>query len=139
VFACPPIFVDNRMNTTRAGENIFCFFLFRCYWWERMKVKTHAKLNISLPLELHAWCIQKMKSEQRKKQIGKVGLSHVISHVLSESMEREIRRNRMLNETPENAHAQPHSGPSVVIRPHASAGGSKTPKIVKYEAKKRRA
>jgi len=104
-----------------------------------MKVKTHAKLNISLPLELHAWCVQKQKQEQRRSPLAQVGLSRIIAKAVREMMEDEIKRTRFLNEDEGNIESQPHSGPKITNPRKISAGGSKTPKIVKYEAKKRRA
>ncbi len=97
-----------------------------------VKTKTHAKLNISLPLELHAWCVQKMKSEQRKNRMGEVKLSHVISHAIREVMEEEIKQNRFLNEKSGNEEAHPHNradvnapaADNIVNPPELSGGGS---------------
>ena len=102
-----------------------------------MKTKTHAKLNISLPLELHAWCVQKQKEEQRRLPLAQVPFSRIIAKAVRDMMEEEIKRTRSLNENKGKTESQPYSGPNVVIRPHASAGGSKTPKIVKYKRGKR--
>jgi hypothetical protein len=111
-----------------------------------VKTKTHAKLNISLPLELHAWCVQKMKSEQRKNRMGEVKLSHVIAHAIKEVMEEEIRKNRIFNEQPGNASALPHHGADAsvpaadkTVRPsETSDGGFSTRRTMKYPKAGRR-
>lgn len=101
-----------------------------------MKSKTHKKLNITLPLEVHAWCRQKQKEEQRKSPFATVKLSPIIAKAVQEMMEREIERTQFLNEIEGNDESQPHSGP-VIVTPHkASVGGSKT-REVRYQAKRR--
>jgi glutamate formiminotransferase len=101
-----------------------------------MKTKTHAKLNISLPLELHAWCVQKQKEEQRRSPLAQVRLSRIIAKAVEEMMDEEIKRTRFLNDEGKSD-SQPHSGPKTMNPRKTSVGGFKTPKIVKYQKGKR--
>jgi hypothetical protein len=102
-----------------------------------MKVKTHAKLNISLPIELHGWCVQKQKEEQRRSPLAQVGLSRIIAKAVRDMMEEEIKRTRSLNEDKGKTESQPHSGPKTMNPRKTSDGGSKIPKIVKYKRGRR--
>jgi len=101
-----------------------------------MKTKTHQKLNITLPLEVYAWCRQKQKEEQRRSPYATVRLSPIIAKAVQEMMERELKRTAALNETEGNADSQPHSGGNVTNPRKTSAGGSKT-RDVRYQAKRR--
>lgn len=117
------------MNTTPAGEKKFSagfdFWWFRCYWWERVKVKTHKKLNITLPLELHSWVVQRQREEQKKTRIAVVPLSKIIADCVEKTMQREKASAIMLNDGG-NPSPQPHTG-AVTLNPRRiSAGGSKT-------------
>ncbi len=102
-----------------------------------MKTKTHAKLNISLPLELHAWCVQKQREEQRRNPLSEVRLSRIIAKAVREMMEEEIKRSRFLNEDEGKTESKTHSGGNVTNPRKTSVGGFKTPKIVKYKKGKR--
>jgi hypothetical protein len=102
-----------------------------------MKTKTHAKLNISLPIELHGWCVQKQKEEQRRSPLAQVRLSRIIAKAVRDMMEEEIKRTRSLNENKGKTESQPQSGGNVTNPRKTSVGGSKTPNIVKYKRGKR--
>jgi hypothetical protein len=76
------------MNTKFAGENIFLekfdCWCSRCYWWESMKIKTHTKLNVSIPIELHDFLIQKQKIEQAKNPLATIPLSKIVATAIEE-------------------------------------------------------
>jgi len=99
----------------------------------RMKSKTHVKLNISLPAEVHAWCLQKLKEEQRKTRLGTVYLSNIIASAVQEMMQEETTHRISLNE--DFSDPQPSPG-DIIVQPHkASAGGSKIAKT-RYPTKR---
>lgn len=80
--------IDIRMSIESAGENIFLekfdSWCFRCYWWERMKTKTHKKLNVSIPIDLHDFLIQKQKVEQSKNPLATIPLSKIVATAIEE-------------------------------------------------------
>jgi len=146
VFCYPYFSLDFRMNTTPAGENIFCAGCFLVLLVGKMKKKTHVKLNISLPADVHAWCIQKQKEEQRKNRMATVRLSNVIAYAIKETMDEDLKRTAALNEQLGNAEPLPHNR-GVAPAPAASttfdpsvkcAGGSSTPKTIRYQKGGRR-
>lgn len=57
-----------------------------------MKEKTHKKFNISLPAELHAWCVQKQQEEQEKTPFGKIHLSNIVAKAVEEMMKADLNR-----------------------------------------------
>jgi hypothetical protein len=75
-----------------------------------MKEKTHKKLNISLPADLHAFCLQKKKEEQEKNPLATVPISKIIALAVREMKEEEDRRKILMNDKP-NATA-PNARPS---------------------------
>lgn len=109
--------IDIRMNTKFAGKKIFLekfdYRCFQCYWWERMKKKTHKKLNVSIPIELHDFLIQKQKTEQAKNPLATIPLSKIVATAIE-----ELKHD-------EQGNAQ---DVSAVINPRlkTSAGGSST-------------
>lgn len=81
-----------------------------------MKEKTHKKLNISLPADLHAFCLQKKKEEQARNPLATVPISKIIALAVREMKEEEDRRKILLNET-QNATAPNARLSSVSYRP----------------------
>lgn len=65
-----------------------------------MKEKTHKKLNISLPADLHAFCLQKKKEEQAKNPLATVPISKIIAIAVREMKEEEDRREILMNDNP---------------------------------------
>ena len=65
-----------------------------------MKEKTHKKLNISLPADLHAFCLQKKKEEQAKNPLATVPISKIIALAVREMKEEEDRRKILMNDNP---------------------------------------
>jgi hypothetical protein len=98
------ISIDIRMNTSAAGENLFfrkfAHWCFRCYWWEYMKEKTHQKLNISLPKELHAWVVKKQHEENKKSRLSKVSISAIIADAVQQTKTREDNEFLMMQDQP---------------------------------------
>jgi hypothetical protein len=80
--------IDIRMGIDFAGKNKFLekfdSWCFRCYWWESMKTKTHQKLNVSIPIELHDFLIQKQKIEQAKNPLATFPLSKIVATAIEE-------------------------------------------------------
>lgn len=120
---CSPhtkISIDIRMNTRFAGENKFLekfdYWYFRCYWWESMKTKTHQKLNVSIPIELHDFLIQKQKVEQAKNPLATIPLSKIVATAIEEFRQDE-----------EGKAAIPERAIAPIHRPEDhSVGGSST-------------
>ena len=98
------ISIDIRMNTSAAGENLFsrkfAHRCFRCYWWEYMKEKTHQKLNISLPKELHAWVVKKQDEENKKSRLSKASISAIIADAIQQTKTREDNEFLMMQDSP---------------------------------------
>ena len=65
-----------------------------------MKEKTHKKLNISLPADLHAFCVQKKKEEQARNPLATVPISKIIASAVREMKEEEDRRKILMNDNP---------------------------------------
>jgi hypothetical protein len=49
-----------------------------------MKIKTHTKLNVSIPIELHVFLIQKQKIEQAKNPLATIPLSKIVANAIEE-------------------------------------------------------
>lgn len=81
------------MGIDSAGKNKFLqkfdSWCFRCYWWEEMKTKTHTKLNVSIPIELHDFLIQKQKTEQAKNPLATIPLSKIVATAIEELKQEE--------------------------------------------------
>ena len=81
-----------------------------------MKTKTHKKLNVSIPIDLHDFLIQKQKVEQSKNPLATIPLSKIVATAIQELMQDEEGKAA----SPEPAIAPKH-------RPEDhSAGGSST-------------
>ena len=86
-----------------------------------MKAKTHTKLNISIPTELHQWVVDKKEKEQKKSKYARVGISNIITEAIQAAKDDDERGNGNPSE-----HAN-------VIRPSASGvGGSSTRQTLIY-------
>ena len=59
-----------------------------------VKTKTHKKFNISLPAELHDWCVKKQSEEQEKTAFGKIHLSNIVAKAVEEMMQSESKKQR---------------------------------------------
>ena len=98
-----------------------------------MKKKTHIKLNISLPRELHTWLVRRQKDEQKKTRIAVVPLSRIIAECVDKMMVEERNASLILNE--EKTEPLPHTGATariVVPSSETSGGGSSTRRGVNY-------
>jgi len=102
------ISIDIRMNTRFAGENKFLEKFARrcarCYWWEYMKEKTHKKLNISLPNDLHAWVLKKQDEENKKSRFSKTPISNIIAYAIEQAKMIEEQQGKVVS--PGNAGAK---------------------------------
>ena len=49
-----------------------------------MKTKTHKKLNVSIPIDLHEFLIQKQKVEQSKNPLATIPLSKIVATAIEE-------------------------------------------------------
>lgn len=101
-----------------------------------MKVKTHKKLNITIPLDVYKWAVDKQEREQKKTRFGKVHLSNILADCVAEMMRREQAERLLLNNEPGNPQALPHTGAEILRPRKISAGGSGTPTI-RYPKKQR--
>jgi hypothetical protein len=119
------------MNTAFAGQ----FFLKKNYptsgisaTGRAMKEKTHTKLNISIPTDLHSWVVEKKKTESKKLRYGKVGISNIVADCIERAKLAEERDRILLNEGND-----PAPDPANVVNPSANFdGGSSTRRITTY-------
>ena len=74
-----------------------------------MKTKTHRKLNVSIPIELHDFLIQKQKIEQAKNPFATIPLSKIVANAIEEFRQDEEGKSQ-------NAAAD-------VVKPHKRSGG----------------
>jgi len=54
-----------------------------------MKEKTHKKLNISLPNELHSWVIKRQAEENKKSRLSKTAISSIIADAVEQAKAKE--------------------------------------------------
>jgi hypothetical protein len=54
-----------------------------------MKTKTHEKLNISIPIDLHEFLLKKQKSEQQINPLATIPLSKIVATAIREYKENE--------------------------------------------------
>jgi hypothetical protein len=54
-----------------------------------MKTKTHEKLNISIPIDLHDFLLKKQKSEQQINPLATIPLSRIVATAIREYKENE--------------------------------------------------
>ena len=81
-----------------------------------MKTKTHTKLNVSIPIELHDFLIQKQKAEQAKNPLATIPLSKIVATAIEE-----------LKQDEEGKAASPEPAIAPIYKPEDhSAGGSST-------------
>lgn len=64
-----------------------------------MKPKTHKKLNISLPQELHEFCVRKQKELKAQTKIGTIPISQIIASAVRDMKEQDDLNRLMMNET----------------------------------------
>ena len=65
-----------------------------------MKTKTHTKINISIPTELHQWVVEKKYKEQKKSKYAQVGISNIIAEAIQAAKDKEEQGN---DNSPEHA------------------------------------
>jgi len=65
-----------------------------------MKEKTHTKLNISLPKELHAWVVKKQGEENKKSRLSKASISAIIADAVQQTKTREDNEKLLMQDTP---------------------------------------
>jgi hypothetical protein len=54
-----------------------------------MKEKTHKKLNISLPNDLHAWVVKRQAEENKKSRLSKTAISTIIADAVEQAKAKE--------------------------------------------------
>ena len=64
-----------------------------------MKEKTHTKLNISLPKELHAWVVKKQGEENKKSRLSKASISAIIADAVQQTKTREDNEKLLMQDT----------------------------------------
>jgi len=77
-----------------------------------MKEKTHKKLNISLPNDLHAWVIKRQAEENKKSRLSKTAISTIIADAVEQAKAKEEEQGKV------------QSGVGVKIRPAFETFGS---------------
>ena len=93
-----------------------------------MKEKTHTKLNISIPTDLHRWVVQKRDQEQKKTRLGNVGISNIVADCIERAKLAEERDRILLNEGND-----PSPELADVVKPsETSDGGLQTRKTTNY-------
>ncbi len=65
-----------------------------------MKEKTHQKLNISLPKELHAWVVKKQSEENKKSRLSKASISAIIADAVQQTKTREDNEFLLMQDSP---------------------------------------
>jgi phage/plasmid-associated DNA primase len=63
-----------------------------------MKEKTHKKLNISLPKELHAWVLKRQAEENRKSRLSKTAISTIIAYAVEQAKIRDDNDKLLMQE-----------------------------------------
>jgi hypothetical protein len=85
-----------------------------------MKEKTHQKLNISLPKELHAWVVKKQREENKKSRLSKASISAIIADAVQQTKTREDNEFLMMQDQPtskeETAVTARHSSPTIYTK-----------------------
>jgi hypothetical protein len=85
-----------------------------------MKEKTHQKLNISLPKELHAWVVKKQGEENKKSRLSKASISAIIADAVQQTKTREDNEFLMMQDAnaskEETAAAARHSFPTIYTK-----------------------
>lgn len=85
-----------------------------------MKEKTHQKLNISLPKELHAWVVKKQGEENKKSRLSKASISAIIADAVQQTKTREDNEFLMMQDQParkeETAVTARHSSPTIYTK-----------------------
>jgi hypothetical protein len=64
-----------------------------------MKTKTHEKLNISIPIDLHEFLLKKQKSEQQINPLATIPLSRIVATAIREYKENEEGKAQAESET----------------------------------------
>jgi len=84
-----------------------------------MKEKTHQKLNISLPKELHAWVVKKQGEENKKSRLSKASISAIIADAIQQTKTREDNEFLMMQDShsskPETARTAQSTVPTTYI------------------------
>jgi hypothetical protein len=60
-----------------------------------MKEKTHKKLNISLPNDLHAWVVKRQAEENKKSRLSKTAISTIIADAVEQAKIREEEQGKV--------------------------------------------
>jgi hypothetical protein len=89
-----------------------------------MKEKTHTKLNISLPADLHAWVLKKQAEEKRKSKLSKTYISNIIADAVEQTKIREENERLLLQEN--------------VISKEGTAPTARSTSLTTYNVKTRR-
>ena len=60
-----------------------------------MKEKTHQKLNISLPNDLHAWVVKRQAEENKKSRLSKTAISTIIADAVEQAKAKEEEQGKV--------------------------------------------
>ncbi len=104
--------------------------------------ENYKRITITLPPDLAKWVKEKESSLNKKDRRLRTSVSAIIADAVEEMRMREQKglpaiSPWIMNEDEGNTEAQPHSGSKTMNPRVTSAGGSKTPKIVKYKKGKK--
>jgi hypothetical protein len=82
-----------------------------------LKEKTHKKLNISLPKELHAWVLKRQAEENKKSRLSKTAISTIIAYAVEQAKIRDDNDKLLMEEhlssKEEIAPTTRHSSPTI--------------------------
>ena len=85
-----------------------------------MKEKTHQKLNISLPKDLHSWVVKKQNEENKKSRLSKASISAIIADAVQQTKTREDNEFLMMQDAnaskEEIAVTARHSSPTIYTK-----------------------
>lgn len=93
-----------------------------------MKEKTHKKLNISLPKELHDWVLKKQAEENKKSALSKTAISTIIAHA--------VERMRSFDQTRESEQGKGHHDAGAKILRASKSSASLSSMAMKGRSRK---
>jgi hypothetical protein len=82
-----------------------------------MKEKTHKKLNISLPNDLHAWVVKRQAEENKKSRLSKTAISTIIADAVEQAKAKEEEQGKV---------PSPDSAGAKVVRASESSVSSRS-------------
>ena len=87
-----------------------------------MKTKTHKKLNVSIPIDLHEFLIQKQKVEQSKNPLATIPLSKIVATAIEELKQDEEGKAASQKSAQKNPDKTSKDAPIVQPEDHSDGG-----------------